>query len=208
MKKTKHCTKCGKLKPLSGFSRNKTHKDGLQSQCKACEAEYGYEYRKTNREKKAKYQREWYKANREKKAKYKRKWCKANPEKKAKYQRTRRAKDVQCRLADNLRGRLYGAIKGKPKNGSAVRDLGCSIAELKEYLEGKFGDGMSWDNWGRNGWHIDHIRPLSSFDLTDPDQLKEACHYTNLQPLWAKDNLQKHNKVLAEQPDICGGIRR
>jgi len=83
------------------------------------------------------------------------------------------------------------AIKKHSKTGSAVRDLGCSIDELKQHLESKFLPGMTWNNYGRFGWHIDHIRPLSQFDLTNPEQLKIACHYTNLQPLWWRDNLSK-----------------
>jgi desulfoferrodoxin (superoxide reductase-like protein) len=55
---------------------------------------------------------------------------------------------------------------------------------------------MTWDNWTTDGWHIDHIKPLASFDLTDRKQLLEACHYTNLQPLWAKDNLIKSDKII------------
>lgn len=87
------------------------------------------------------------------------------------------------------------AIKGNSKNGSAVRDLGCSIEELKTYLESKWQPGMNWDNWSKDGWHIDHIRPLASFDLSDPEQLRQACHYTNLQPLWAEDNFKKSDSV-------------
>ena len=96
------------------------------------------------------------------------------------------------KIGRNLRSRLNKAIKGNYKTGSAVRDLGCSIKELKKYLESKWQQGMSWDNYGE--WHIDHIKPLNSFDLEDEEQLKEACHYTNLQPLWAKDNLKKGSK--------------
>ncbi len=72
--------------------------------------------------------------------------------------------------------------------------IGCSWIDFKIYLESKFTEGMSWDNYGK--WHIDHIVPLSSFDLSDPVQLEKACHYTNLQPLWAKDNLKKSNKII------------
>jgi len=91
-----------------------------------------------------------------------------------------------------LRLRLYHALNHNFKSGSAVRDLGCSISGLKLHLESKFQPDMTWDNYGE--WHIDHIKPLSKFDLTDRDQLLEACHYTNLQPLWAEENLKKGNR--------------
>ena len=103
--------------------------------------------------------------------------------------------DIQYKLSGNLRSRLRRTINGNYKSGSAVKDLGCSVKELKIYLESKFQPGMSWDNWSRDGWHIDHIKPLASFDLTDRQQFLEACHYTNLQPLWAKENLSKGEKV-------------
>jgi hypothetical protein len=69
------------------------------------------------------------------------------------------------------------------KAGSAVRDLGCTIPELMVYLEARFQEGMSWENYG--AWHLDHIKPLVLFDLTDREQFLQAAHYTNLQPLWA-----------------------
>ena len=72
-----------------------------------------------------------------------------------------------------------------------AKDLGCTIKELKIYLESKFQPGMTWENHGRFGWHIDHEVPLSSFDLTDREQFLKACHYTNLQPLWWNENLSK-----------------
>lgn len=98
---------------------------------------------------------------------------------------SRRKENIQVRLADNLRIRLRAALKGNFKSGSAVSDLGCSISELKLYIESQFQIGMSWDNWGKGNdkWHIDHILPLNSFDLTDREQLLKACHYINLQPL-------------------------
>jgi len=100
---------------------------------------------------------------------------------------------VQARLRCGLRARFTVALKGKYKIGSAVRDLGCSIDELKVYLESKFQNGMTWNNYGK--WHIDHIMPLASFDLTDYEQVKQACNYKNLQPLWAEDNLKKGAKL-------------
>ena len=70
------------------------------------------------------------------------------------------------------------------------------MLDLKLHLENQFVDGMNWNNYGKNGWHIDHIKPCASFDLTDPKQQKICFHYTNLQPLWAIDNLIKHSKLL------------
>lgn len=104
--------------------------------------------------------------------------------------------DIQYKLTCNLRLRLNTALKQNAKSGSAVKDLGCTIESFKAYLESKFQPGMTWDNYGMHGWHIDHIKPLSSFDLTDRKQFLEACHYTNLQPLWAQDNLIKSNKLI------------
>ena len=102
--------------------------------------------------------------------------------------------DIQFRLKLNLRRRISNMIRNKVKTGSAVRDLGCSVEYLITHLESKFQSGMTWDNYGLYGWHVDHIQALSNFDLTDRDQFLKACHYTNLQPLWAIDNIKKSNK--------------
>lgn len=97
----------------------------------------------------------------------------------------------QARLAHMLRSRFWTALRAVKtcRKASAVRDLGCTIAELRQHLEVQFKPGMTWENHGT--WHIDHIRPLASFDLVDPEQQRLACHYTNLQPLWAEENLSK-----------------
>ena len=76
-------------------------------------------------------------------------------------------------------------IKNLKKSKSSIELLGCNVDFLKEYIESKFTSGMSWDNRGIHGWHIDHILPCASFDLSDPEQQKQCFHYTNLQPLWA-----------------------
>ncbi len=116
-------------------------------------------------------------------------------EKNKKYTVLRKRTDINYKLAIILRSRLNKALRGNYKAGSAVRDLGCSIPELKIYLESKWKEGMNWQNYGKTGWYIDHIIPLISFDLTNREEFLKACHYTNLQPLWAEDNLIKwrHN---------------
>jgi hypothetical protein len=118
-------------------------------------------------------------------------------ERKRKTEDRRYNTDINFRLAKNLRTRLFQALQNNQKAGSAVNDLGCSIQHLKLHLELFWDDGMLWNNWNLNGWHIDHIKPLSSFDLTNREQFLEANHYTNLQPLWAEDNYSKNNR---EQP--------
>ena len=112
------------------------------------------------------------------------------------YSQNRMTVDVGYKLKKKLRSRLHSAIKQDAKVGSAVNDLGCSIEELKTHLESQFQSGMSWDNWGigPGTWQIDHIRRLAGFNIADPIQFKEACHHTNLQPLWFEDHLVKSAK--------------
>lgn len=106
-----------------------------------------------------------------------------------KYRREKR--NPNSRIAAGLRARLRVAIRREYRAGSAVRMLGCSIRQFRKWLQSKFLPGMTWQNYGR--WHIDHVRPLSSFNLRDARQLAKACHFSNLQPLWAEDNLRKSN---------------
>jgi len=102
--------------------------------------------------------------------------------------------DIQFRLQETLRNRIYSLIRNKPKVGSAVRDLGCSVDYLIEHIESLFTLKMTWDNYGTY-WEIDHIQPLSSFDLTDRAQFLCAVNYTNLQPLTVEDNRRKGDKT-------------
>lgn len=116
------------------------------------------------------------------------------------------ATDIEYKLKKTLRKRVLSAIK-KVKNDLNIEVnkcaktldlLGCSLSELKIHLENQFTEGMNWQNhgYGDDKWHIDHIRPCASFDLTDPEQQKQCFHYTNLQPLWQKDNLIKKDKII------------
>jgi hypothetical protein len=110
------------------------------------------------------------------------------------YYRNRRKKDIAWRLLTNVRTRINHALKGKVKKSNKTKELiGISIEELIKYIESKFKKGMSWEK--RHLIHIDHIKPCASFDLTDIEQQKKCFHYTNLQPLWALDNLRKSNRV-------------
>lgn len=168
--KDKICIQCG-----STFSRSGSNQKFCSIKCRD---RYSY---LLSRDEILRQKADYYKANK-----------KHINDQKTLYKRKRR-KDPIIRLADNLRSRFNKAFKNNYKTGSAVQDLGCSIDELKLHLESKFADGMTWDNYGK--WHIDHIKPLNSFNLSDLEQLKIACHYTNLQPMWAKDNLKKGDRL-------------
>lgn len=149
--------------------------------------EYSRTYYQTNKKEQRLKQNAYYKAN-------SKRLNKARAKSHREYEKIRRRTDINHRLRNYLRNRIGSAIRNYYKSGSAVRDLGCTIEHLKQYLESKFQPGMTWENHGKHGWHIDHIKPLSSFDLTDREQFLQACHYTNLQPLWAKDNLKKRDR--------------
>ena len=95
-------------------------------------------------------------------------------------------------VAGRLRNRLSTAIRRR--SGSTMGIAGCSVGDLLCYLESKFTDGMTWDNYGRYGWHIDYIKPCAKHDLTVDSEQKSCFHYSNLQPLWAIDNYKKGDK--------------
>lgn len=106
--------------------------------------------------------------------------------------------NVEMRLKINHRNRVSREI-GKIRQGRTSQSLlGCSYPELKAWIEAQFKPGMTWNNYGPKGWHVDHKLPISSFDLTKPEHVKVAFHYTNLQPLWWQENNEKRAKVLPE----------
>jgi hypothetical protein len=105
--------------------------------------------------------------------------------------RERRHQDPYFKFMHNMRNRIRRTIEKNNKDITAQKLLGCSVSHAISYIEAQFAPGMTWHNWGASGWHIDHIKPLSSFDMSDPNQIRQAFHYTNLQPLWARENLQK-----------------
>jgi len=126
-----------------------------------------------------------------------REWRAANPEQHRanlrKYCAKRQQRDPAYRLKKSLVSRYRKAIVGAcSSTANTLRLLGCSIDEARLHLASQFSDGMSWENFGE--WHIDHIRPCASFDLTDPEQQKECFHFSNLQPLWAEENIRKGDR--------------
>lgn len=105
--------------------------------------------------------------------------------------RTKRLREnLGFRILHNARVRLYKAVKGALRNQRTVDLIGCSMDFLLRYIEAQWKPGMSWRNYGTK-WEIDHRRPCASFDLTDPKQLRQCFHYTNLQPLWCRENKTK-----------------
>jgi 5-methylcytosine-specific restriction endonuclease McrA len=152
-----------------------------------------------NKDKVRVYGAKYYEENKEAVNAYTAKWWKNNPMRNAEYKRRYRIKFPEYRILENVRSLIYQTLRNNIKSGHTEELLGCSVEELYAYLESLFQPGMTWDNWGRGGWQIDHIIPLDYFDFSDPEQQKRAWHYTNLQPLWAIDNLRKSNKIEERQ---------
>ncbi len=179
----KICSKCNIEKSLNFFEKRSVN--SYRGSCKDCIKIYMKLYCDKNHEKIVKQRKEVYQNNREQIL-----------EKNSNIRKIRLKNDVGYKLTYILRSRVKNAIK-KNYGNKAYKTIdltGCSIEQLKQHLESKFQSGMSWDNYGLYGWHIDHIRPCASFNLTNPEQQKLCFHYTNLQPLWAKDNLSKNDK--------------
>jgi len=224
------CSKCGEEKPLTleYFHRDKSNiRCGLIAYCcKVCRNKQTQKYREENPEKIRANNKKWYEENREKSLARMKKWRKENPEKirarKKKwyednrekvsarmkkwraenphYTRNRNRNNPTFRLHSNLRTGLWNCLSGKQKKSHTLEYVGIDLEQLWKHFESKFTDGMTRENHGE--WHVDHIRPLSSFDFDQfkegskeyENMLHEAWNYTNLQPLWAKDNLSKHGK--------------
>jgi len=111
------------------------------------------------------------------------------------YRKNRMQTDIQYRLRKILRDRIKNVVGHNYRSQETLSLIGCSVEELKQYIEKQFKDNMDWNNYGIKGWHIDHIIPCVKFDLTKLEEQKKCFHYTNLQPLWWYENLQKSDKV-------------
>ena len=174
----KKCSVCGKNKTLDCFHIKKDGKFGRNHRCKNCRKIYHQEYYIKNKDRLDQQHKEYNYQHREEQAKIFRQ----------KYH-----SDIEFKIKHTLRRRLRHAVKGTIKESSAKTLLGCNIDFFKSHIERKFSKEMSWNNHGK--WHIDHIKPCDSFDLSDIKQQRECFHYSNLQPLWSKDNLKKSNKT-------------
>jgi hypothetical protein len=156
-------------------------------------------YREANKRKISEQQKNYYDANKERINARNRGYYKTNKKNLVEaariYSKQKRASDPVYKLTLNLRTRLRDALQGKNKSATTQKLLGCTFERAHAHLESKFTRGMSWGNYGLHGWHVDHIIPCASFDLTDPEQQRQCFHYTNLQPLWAEDNLRKSDKL-------------
>lgn len=174
------------------------------------------ENQEINRGRIAAYNRAWAEKNKEKRRAYKQEYRKKNKEKIREYtrnyeqnfrERTDKSRETKRRwtarklkfdlkfyLTCKIRHRIREAIKRgarSKKAGKTIQLLGCSFPELKIHIENQFTKGMSWGLVMTGRIHLDHRRPCASFNLVDPEQQKLCFHYTNLQPLWATDNLRK-----------------
>lgn len=165
--------------------RNKLHR-----------TKYYKEYYKKNREAKIEKAKQWRQAHKLHRKIYEKEYRQEHKNQRNEHEKDKRGQDIGYRILINLRTRLNRALKRNSKSKSTIQLIGCPIKQLKQYLQKQFKEGMSWANYGINSWHIDHITPCCSFDLSKPKEQRKCFHYTNLQPLWAGENLRKRSKVI------------
>lgn len=178
----KRCCKCQETKEDSEFGRHKNRYDGLQIWCKVCMNKYHKEYSISFRGKEIKRASD--------------KKCRHLPKNKQKRNeklRARRKIDPVFKLIDNLRRRIRGVLEGKEKNIHIIQAIGCTPQELIKHIESQWELGMSWLNYGnREGqWSIDHIFPFHLCNKDDLDEIVHKNHWTNLRPMWHKDNVSR-----------------
>lgn len=186
-----------KYKELILESRRK-YKQNHREQNRIYMKTYNKEYGIKNKDKLLEQKKEYRVENRNKLSKQKKEYHNRS-EIKIYYNlrnRERRRIDLNYKILCALRIRICMTIAKGYKSAKTLELLGCSVDFFKKYLESKFEGGISWSNYGLYGWHLDHVVPCSSFDLTQPEEQRRCFHYTNLQPLWAKKNLSKGSKSL------------
>ena len=193
----KRCTRCHKLKPLiEGFSKKLEKRD---SRCRQCHREH----RTANKEHFTEIKRRCYYRDIEKTRRLARECDKKRRPQAAAKMVLWRVTDPSARIARSLRASLRFHMKrvGGSKATHTMDLIGCSAQQFQAHIESLWKPGMSWANYGRyvDGgpmtWHIDHKRPCASFDLTDPEQQRLCFHWSNLQPLWAVENMSKGDKI-------------
>lgn len=194
---TKNCKQCNRE-----FLISKEELIFCSSKCRVMYLKKCKRWRNNNKQLRRKIAREYYKKSKKRRdyqKEYDRKrkesgyfdrYNRLHKKEKRDWQRNSR-KDINKRIKYNLRKRIWEALKNNSKSKHTLELLGCSIEYLKLHLESKFTLGMSWSNYGK--WHVDHIIPCRMFNLNVSEEQLKCFHYTNLQPLWAKDNLIKHN---------------
>jgi len=195
MLNTKICKRCCIEKSLNEFYKKGNY---YREICKECSLK---DFRKAGnkwaQEHKSVYdknkRKEYRLKNKLKIKKYRKKYNLKNKEKNSNYIKEYR-KNIIPKISNYLRTRVYIAIKGNVKSDKTMNLIGCNIEFLKNYLESKFKPGMSWDNYGKYGWHVDHIKPCVKFDLSNPSEQRKCFNYKNLQPLWAEENWSKNDK--------------
>lgn len=198
----KVCTICHIEKPLSEFSKHKRYHDGIRSDCKSCHNEYNKRFRESTKGKQ--YHKDktsiWQRSNPER-MKEKKKRYRSNPINKfheKEYKRKKLLSSPGFKIECAVRLRIRSILKVNKISHSSIDLIGCSKDELINHLSALFKPGMTLENHGVHGWHVDHVIPCAKFDLTNADQLKQCFHYTNLQPLWCNENWEKGSKVLIE----------
>ena len=176
--KSKKCNTCGLNKKLSEYAKDKTLKIGYRGQCKKC-GNHACRMYYTKNKKQISEVRKKHNSLETTKARNRI------------YVMNKRKNDIHYKIKDNLRRRINYALNHSKKSNSTAKLLGCNLQEFKLYIESLWQKGMNWNNYGKFGWHLDHIIPCANFDLTNPEQQKKCFHYSNIQPLWAKDNWSK-----------------
>lgn len=200
----KHCSKCDTWKSLAEYNRQASSWDMLSRMCRLCYIEY----KRVKRETDSKYKRsdelyrESYKESGRRREVSQLRYERKREEiinKCKKYNKKRYQEDPYFRTIFLTRSRMSRILRERNiGNKNKYYDLlGCTKNEFIIYFEKLFTEGMSWELMGKY-IHVDHIRPCCAFDLTDEDELKKCFHYTNLQPLWAKDNLSKGGRCIRE----------
>jgi hypothetical protein len=204
------CKKCNEDLEIAEFSKDRSRKSGFHPYCKKCNSSAMSNWLSRNKEHISNYHKALYAANPDKfkKESFDRRRTLKGKEtynksikkyrasgKLAAYERKKKIEDPEYKLLHVLRNKLLHIVKkqGVAKSNRAIILTGCSKQELKQHLESQFQPGMSWDNYGKGGWVIDHIKPCAAFDFTDPKQQEECFHYTNLQPMWEIENMKKNS---------------